>query len=215
MTFKQWLENFWYHYKWTVIVVAFFVAVAVVGIVQMVNRPQYDTSVCLASPYKMNKEELTEEQKAELKEKFGERKELTEEQKQKAIAEFIENVKIDISEAVSEYVLDIGITLRRVGRTPASGNGNGVIKLFNIFPDDQKGVAVNRQVKTVILQRVLCTAGKIAQKITKIRAVTKAKDDQRRQNDSQDRPKAEGNPQLFIDRFRLLSLYLLVHKVSF
>ena len=53
----RWLDNFWYHYKWTVIVVAFFVAVAVVGIVQMVNRPQYDTSVCLASPYKMNKEE--------------------------------------------------------------------------------------------------------------------------------------------------------------
>ena len=53
----RWLDNFWYHYKWTVIVVAFFVAVAVVGIVQMVNRPQYDTSICLASPYKMNKEE--------------------------------------------------------------------------------------------------------------------------------------------------------------
>ena len=53
----RWLDNFWYHYKWTVIVVAFFVTVAVVGIVQMVNRPQYDTSVCLASPYKMNKEE--------------------------------------------------------------------------------------------------------------------------------------------------------------
>ena len=53
----RWLDNFWYHYKWTVIVVAFFVTVAVVGIVQMVNRPQYDTSICLASPYKMNKEE--------------------------------------------------------------------------------------------------------------------------------------------------------------
>ncbi len=51
------LDNFWYHYKWTVIVVTFFVAVAVVGIVQMVNRPQYDTSVCLASSYRMNKEE--------------------------------------------------------------------------------------------------------------------------------------------------------------
>lgn len=53
----RWLDNFWYHYKWTVIIVAFFVTVAVVGIVQMVNRPQYDTSVCLASSYKMNKEE--------------------------------------------------------------------------------------------------------------------------------------------------------------
>ena len=55
--FLRWLDNFWYHYKWTVIVVTFFVAVAVVGIVQMVTRPSYDTSVCLASIYKMDKEE--------------------------------------------------------------------------------------------------------------------------------------------------------------
>lgn len=53
----RWLDNFWYHYKWTVIVVIFFVTVAVVGIVQMVTRPSYDTSICLASTYKMNKEE--------------------------------------------------------------------------------------------------------------------------------------------------------------
>lgn len=53
----RWLDNFWYHYKWTVIVVAFFVTVAVVGITQMVNRPDYDSSVCLASSYRMNKEE--------------------------------------------------------------------------------------------------------------------------------------------------------------
>ena len=59
----RWLDNFWYHYKWTVIVVAFFVTVAIVGIVQMVGRPSYDTSVCLASPYKMNKEERAELEK--------------------------------------------------------------------------------------------------------------------------------------------------------
>ncbi len=59
----RWLDNFWYHYKWTVIVVAFFVTVAVVGIVQMVNRPSYDTSICLASPYRMNKEERAEFEK--------------------------------------------------------------------------------------------------------------------------------------------------------
>jgi hypothetical protein len=56
----RWLDNFWYHYKWTVIVVAFFVAVALVGIVQMVNRPQYDTSICLGSMYRMNQEERAE-----------------------------------------------------------------------------------------------------------------------------------------------------------
>ena len=59
----RWLDNFWYHYKWTVIVVAFFVTVAIVGIVQMVNRPSYDTSICLASPYRMNKEERAEFEK--------------------------------------------------------------------------------------------------------------------------------------------------------
>ena len=57
------LDNFWYHYKWTVIVVTFFVAVAIVGIVQMVNRPSYDTSVCLASTYRMNKTERAEFEK--------------------------------------------------------------------------------------------------------------------------------------------------------
>lgn len=59
----RWLDNFWYHYKWTVIVVTFFLAVAVVGIVQMVNRPNYDTSICLASSYRMNKEEQAEFEK--------------------------------------------------------------------------------------------------------------------------------------------------------
>lgn len=59
----RWLDNFWYHNKWTVIVVTFFVAVLLIGIVQMVGRPKYDTSVCLASPYKMNKEERAELEK--------------------------------------------------------------------------------------------------------------------------------------------------------
>ena len=57
------LDNFWYHNKWTVIIVTFFVAVALIGIIQMINRPKYDTSVCLASPYKMNKEERAELEK--------------------------------------------------------------------------------------------------------------------------------------------------------
>ncbi|MBQ4112244.1 MAG: hypothetical protein IJD38_05565 [Clostridia bacterium] len=59
----RWLDNFWYHNKWTVIVVTFFVAVAIICLVQMVNRPRYDTSVCLASTYRMNKEERAEFEK--------------------------------------------------------------------------------------------------------------------------------------------------------
>ena len=35
----------------------------VVGIVQMISRPSYDTSICLASTYRMNKEERAEFEK--------------------------------------------------------------------------------------------------------------------------------------------------------
>ncbi len=39
---KTWLENFWYHYKWPVIIGAFFIAVLAICITQMVTRSHYD-----------------------------------------------------------------------------------------------------------------------------------------------------------------------------
>ncbi len=42
---KTWLENFWYHYKWPVIIGAFFVVVLTICITQMVNRSHYDMYV--------------------------------------------------------------------------------------------------------------------------------------------------------------------------
>ncbi len=51
------LDNFWYHYKWTVIVVTFFVAVGIICLVQMLTRPKYDTSLAMATHYRMNTEE--------------------------------------------------------------------------------------------------------------------------------------------------------------
>lgn len=39
---KKWLENYWYHYKWPTIIVAFFLFVAVIGIVQMADRTNND-----------------------------------------------------------------------------------------------------------------------------------------------------------------------------
>ena len=57
------LDNFWYHNKWTVIVVAFFVSVAVICLIQFIGRPDYDTSVVFASTYRMNKEERAEFEK--------------------------------------------------------------------------------------------------------------------------------------------------------
>ncbi len=42
---KTWLENFWYHYKWPVIIGAFFIAVFAICITQMVTRSHYDMYV--------------------------------------------------------------------------------------------------------------------------------------------------------------------------
>ncbi len=41
----KWLDNFWYHYKWTVIVVTFFVSVFIVLGVQLATRENYDAYV--------------------------------------------------------------------------------------------------------------------------------------------------------------------------
>ncbi len=51
------LDNFWYHYKWTVIVVTFFATVLIVCLVQCGSRPEYDTSIVVATSYRMNSEE--------------------------------------------------------------------------------------------------------------------------------------------------------------
>lgn len=53
----RWLDNFWYHHKWKVIIATFFVIVAVVCTVQFITRPVYDSSVVIASPYQMSKAE--------------------------------------------------------------------------------------------------------------------------------------------------------------
>lgn len=55
--FIGWLDNFWYHYKWPVIIVAFFVTVITVCTVQMLSRESYDTAITYAGPYRMNEEE--------------------------------------------------------------------------------------------------------------------------------------------------------------
>ncbi|MBQ3507396.1 MAG: hypothetical protein IJA91_02495 [Clostridia bacterium] len=59
----RWLDNFWYHHKWTVIVVAFFISVAIICLFQFVGRPDYDTSIVFGSTYRMNKDERAEFEK--------------------------------------------------------------------------------------------------------------------------------------------------------
>ncbi len=51
------LDNFWYHNKWTVIVVIFFAAVLIVCLVQILTRPKYDTSIVIATSYRMDNKE--------------------------------------------------------------------------------------------------------------------------------------------------------------
>lgn len=53
----KWLDNFWYHYKWTVIVVLFFVSVITVAIVQFATAPEYDIHIVYAGYYRMDSAE--------------------------------------------------------------------------------------------------------------------------------------------------------------
>ena len=48
------LENFWYHNKWTVIVVAFFAIVVIVCTVQMIGKDKYDVSVLYGGTVQMD-----------------------------------------------------------------------------------------------------------------------------------------------------------------
>ncbi len=53
----RWLDNFWYHNKWTFIIVVFFVCIGIICLVQFFTRPKYDTSLAYATHYRMNNEE--------------------------------------------------------------------------------------------------------------------------------------------------------------
>lgn len=44
------LDNFWFHYKWVVIIGAFFVLVLIVGLVQILGRTETDAAVTFAGP---------------------------------------------------------------------------------------------------------------------------------------------------------------------
>lgn len=49
--FVKWLDNFWYHYKWTVIVVTFFALVFITCFVQCTQSKQVDIPVVFAGGY--------------------------------------------------------------------------------------------------------------------------------------------------------------------
>lgn len=61
-----WLENVWYHSKWTIIVAAFFVVLAAIGIYQLVSRdnPDYTIVLLTENPLTADKVETLQSQLA-------------------------------------------------------------------------------------------------------------------------------------------------------
>ena len=55
----SWFENIWYHYKWTIIVVAFFLFVAIVCFAQCATTPHKDIYITFGGSYTMTGEEKT------------------------------------------------------------------------------------------------------------------------------------------------------------
>lgn len=53
----KWLDNYWYHYKWPTILVAFFAVVLIVVVVQIIERPRYDINLVCGGTYRMNASE--------------------------------------------------------------------------------------------------------------------------------------------------------------
>ena len=49
MSFKEKISNFWYHYKWTTLVVSMIVVAVAVFAVQLLTRTNYDTTVILGT----------------------------------------------------------------------------------------------------------------------------------------------------------------------
>ncbi len=56
----KWFDNFWYHYKWTTIVVAFFLIVAVICGVQMCTKEKNDMIVVYAARNQLSQVEADE-----------------------------------------------------------------------------------------------------------------------------------------------------------
>ena len=46
----RWLDNFWYHYKWPVIIVAFFLIVGIIGFSQCAAQEKTDLTLAVAVP---------------------------------------------------------------------------------------------------------------------------------------------------------------------
>lgn len=55
--FIKWLDNYWYHYKWPTIIVAFFLLVGAVCFTQCASKEKYDLVVCYTGDAAIGKEQ--------------------------------------------------------------------------------------------------------------------------------------------------------------
>jgi hypothetical protein len=55
--FLRWLDNFWYHHKWTVIISLFFAIVLIMGLVQILSQESYDVKMTYGGRYRMDDDE--------------------------------------------------------------------------------------------------------------------------------------------------------------
>ena len=55
--FLKWLDNYWYHYKWPTLVVAFFLLVGVVCFTQCATSEKYDLVVCYTGDAAISKDQ--------------------------------------------------------------------------------------------------------------------------------------------------------------
>jgi len=55
MRFSEWLDNFWYHYKWHTVAVLFIILVVVICTVQACQREEYDALVLYAGDHQISR----------------------------------------------------------------------------------------------------------------------------------------------------------------
>lgn len=55
--FYTWLDNYWYHYKWPTILVAFVLFVATICVVQLIRREEYDFRYLYAGPAELDQKQ--------------------------------------------------------------------------------------------------------------------------------------------------------------
>ncbi len=61
---SKWLDNFWYHYKWVTVGVAFFLVVLIVCTVQMCTKEKYDLNIVYAGEQYLTAEEAAQIEQA-------------------------------------------------------------------------------------------------------------------------------------------------------